>query len=312
MADAFYLKNLGTEMRDLLQKGGAIKDTDFVAKRGVPLSNLRQVLQVHRQVPMGLGSANKGFDQVVRALIQKLQLEFSHDVTPLLQRIMGLCVDLGEIELPDVSVTVGSCTPDWSSARPSSIQVDSTDESSWPLLRLSPGLSEYLFPFCLPSPGLGHIWSNLMFDIDHTLSGAEEWLRRWQALSPLLTKPYLHKRFMGTCVLGGPFHSLRGSLEGSLMPNLPTWRWGAIFDILDRLLPLQGPLRATWSAESFAARPLPASIENEIDRDATEAHVRALNLPLITEIITTDWFWMYGRMLLMLHQVGDSFRPRMV
>ena len=242
---AWALKRVGAHLRECLQAGEVLlQQTQFLEQRGLLHSTLTAKLCLHRQLPVGLGSANKGFEQVARALIHKLSCEFDYDVNAMLQRVVGLCTDMGEIELSDISLKTDQCTPFWTH-RAATLHREAETESPWPLLALTPEVSEYLFPFCLPSPGLGHVWSNLMSDLDHTIKGGEAWLTQWHALAPLLSRPHLHKRFIAACVMDGPFQSLRTTLERCLMPNLPVWRWGAIFNILDRLLPLQGPLRAT-------------------------------------------------------------------
>ena len=70
-------------------------------------------IQVHRQIPVALGSGNKSMEVLASALARKFKWESPGDVHTIFPRIVGLCADLGEIALADTMVQLQEVAPSW-------------------------------------------------------------------------------------------------------------------------------------------------------------------------------------------------------
>ena len=160
-------------------------------------------------------------------------------------------------------------------------------------------MKDYALPHCLPSPGMLHIYHNIMKDLDTVLESAQLWMQGWKSLGPLLSKSYMRKRFIGTCLLRGPQGAFRSLFERDF-PDVVTWRWGSVVQVLDKLLPAEPALRLCWDAVKFGAP--------DRARDHGEEGDVSLDLARVSETINCHAWWLRGHMLFALHSIGRALQ----
>eukprot|EP00971_Amphidinium_carterae_P352265 6492516-Amphidinium_carterae.2 len=154
--------------------------------------------------------------------------------------------------------------------------------------------TQFLMPRSMTSPGVLHIIDTVLASMHTALPSYEEWLASFKALAKLLSTKHLRQRFVQTCCVGRHAH-FKQLFKRRVQPVAP-WRWSTILLVLQRLLPLQKPLRATWCAKSFLL----------LHKELMQEDQDHLDVEAITTAIQTPMFWAYGSMLLQLHSWGDN------
>ena len=66
----------------------------------------------------------------------------------------------------------------------------------------------------------------------------------------MLTVPHVLELFLQRCIRDTDLHACE-TLFNRSFPKVLEWRWNSLTQTLAWLLPLEGPLRATWNAERF-------------------------------------------------------------
>ena len=88
------------------------------------------------------------------------------------------------------------------------------------------------------------------------------------------------------------------------------WRWGVLTQVLGKLVPMEVPLRGTWSETKYKKghdgnddHGQQEDLLSESDRQ----QLNELDFGSLTTAIISNLFWMYARMLLGIHRVCDTF-----
>ena len=95
------------------------------------------------------------------------------------------------------------------------------------------------------------------------------------------------------------------------LPTTTDWRWEVLAEVLKTLLPMQAPLQGAWHATRYQKGHVGG---NDQDRqqeehlsEADRKQLNDLDWDSLTRAIKSNMFWVYGKMLLAVHQICDTF-----
>ena len=289
-------------VKHLLSTVGEIQQADVCAARRADLAQLRHesgevltsCMQIHRQIPMGLGSGSADVQHKVRCMVQKLFVESpSLPATKrLLCRLRGCCVDMGtELSMPDLScLSITELIPPWmSEAAPFQEGEDDNMADG------SGMISGFAFPLCMLSAGSVHICNNMAKDIDTQLPGFAQWKEGFVCLVHLIHHGWLRNRIVGRLML----HTSREPLKYLLDHGCPmhaVWKWGSVAECVRCLLKLRKLLPSIWDPNKFLESENGGG-DQGIDKDTKSK----LNIPVLTRTIQSDAWWAYAAMIDLLH-----------
>ena len=144
-------------------------------------ATLRDCMQLHSQIPMGLGSGSSSLLMKLKCLAQKTFIECQSlvSMSSTFSRIKAFCVDMGtEVGMADVhGLEAADLLPRWMRSGASLFP----DE-------VAPSGSQFVFPAALLSPGTCHIFNNLCADVDQALTQWRWWMDGFKCISYLLAK----------------------------------------------------------------------------------------------------------------------------
>ena len=156
-------------------------------QRDVSSSILSKSVIFHRQIPIALGSGKSGVEYKLKALVQKVfpESQSAGGVSKLFRRIKGVCVDLGEKTLPDVSgLRVEDVAP--THLRPDFYLHDSTALDGV-------DTSPFVLPDAMLIAGSCHVLNNAVSAVDSSLEGWSWWLPGCKALGHMLHHDHLRR-----------------------------------------------------------------------------------------------------------------------
>ena len=277
---------------------------------------LQKHTQLHRQIPIALGSGETSLERKLIAMCRKVYAECqSMQATQnYLSKVWGFCTDLGtESGLADADgCQLADVLPAWFHDS----GLESEAAVSAPQRAPAPNSSQamhhgYVFPNSLPSPGLLHVSHNMCADIYRSFATWASGIESFKALAELFYRPELRKRLIGTCLLGTPWEFMKSRLETGLeKPAL--WRWSTIQRILPKLLGFKRLLQTIWDPHKFGQQPdaqareeAAAAAEGDRNSDPAE-YVDLTNLRPITESIRSEAFWQYSNTVCKLSQFSED------
>ena len=148
---------------------------DIAAERDLKATFLADTLHIHKQVPLGLGSAQGSVDHKLRALAQKCLVECTSldGVRLLLGRVRSLCVDMGtELSMADAGgIALEDVLPPWMTAAAGhGLHADEEPMGGQDV----EACDDHIMCRTLLVPGTCHILHNLQHDVDSCLQGWEQ------------------------------------------------------------------------------------------------------------------------------------------
>ena len=226
-------------------------------------------------------------EKKVAALCHSLWLECDskHDFDSFRRSIVSFTGDLGTeagfANVPNIPIQdlMGwsdhvSCTIDHDGA--SAIEVHCEDDR--------------LFPGSLFFAGIMHTLGNITKDMVQVLSEFDRWYAAFKELSFLLSNRE-RSELVERCFFNEePLRTKLVWVFSRLCPNLAEWRWMALMNVCEHLLPRLSALRLTWDIAEF---------KKFTDR-------RDIDFEQVTAAITDPWYWSYGTMLCRVQEVLDG------
>eukprot|EP00959_Pyramimonas_sp_CCMP1952_P440543 9223486-Pyramimonas_sp.AAC.2 len=218
-------------------------------------------MQIHKQIPIALGSKASGLEHKTHAILHALMMEtvgMDH-----LQReadtIASFTTDMG-VEFGIADAEGGSIDvyfPSWVRQR---LQPDSMDESNFgssvpTVWRPIPEMRNFPMPNAFVVPGMLHILDNLEHSMDNTLCNFKDWLPGLQAITTLLGEKHHRELFVEKCIRSRPEFRHFEDLFKTDMHTTKKWRWGAVVDVLNDLMRVMGALSAAWCQSRFLSGP---------------------------------------------------------
>ena len=161
---------------------------------------------------------------------------------------------------------------------------------------------QYFLPRAIAVPGLNHIVENMCAACNSSMEGWDSWLASLKPLVSMMHHEHLRSRFIATCVRGTAHAWMESRLQRAV-PQFAEWRWGSTVKVLERLMPLQKLLQASWDPGHYQA-----GVGNDVavEGEGARGHESA-SVPEITEAVRSNVFWSFGAMILMLNSVGTRF-----
>ena len=318
---ADYLVTSVGDISSALASQGHAALEDIAMKRNESAELLHKVLKRHRQIPIALGSGQAGALHKFRVLVRKVLAESSNfmHLSSLMSSIHSVTTDLGaEGGIADLQVPLIQAIPKFMQSHSLPVLdvgemsgIDAEEyllQGSYPAP--SPLASEYSLPFATTVPGMLHICHNIDADLPEHLSFYPHWLQGLKPLVRLLHHDHWRKRLIATCV-AGRFEQFRDTFK-TCLPAFAEWRWGLVVQTLQLLLPKKIALQVVWDPQRFDMQKTRDGTgadqdEASLDRDHVkpgsdgELHLRRKDLPMLTEAIRSEDWWLYARMLLTLH-----------
>lgn len=263
---------------------------------------LRSSVVWHRQIPTGLGSGCSTVDHKCKCIVHKFLVETQsvEHLTDVMSRVRAVCVDMGtEMGVADIACQSREYLPPWMAEPGLEADCDIV-----PLQQTTTTSADsFMMPQALLSPGMAHIFNNLVLDVDTALPWYPKWLEGFRCLVHLLHTDHLRQRFVAKCVLGTPFAVAAHRFERGV-PSSAKWRWGTVVNVLDRVLPLRHVLQATWNPTRFLGEHFTA--QRPDSHDAADAQHSLLDTRQLTETIRSNMWWSYSEMLQLVNTVSSQ------
>ncbi len=194
-----------------------------------------------------------------------------------------LCVASGAIPQQD------GPQPDHTKSSPSVQQL------LWKIWERNPAWKGILLPFAIPIPGMLHIISNLLSDVD---TGMTYWMNFWEQLdnlNALLSNQSRLEKFRATCInRSHPGAKLAEDMFSKKMEVLYSKRWGSVSTFVAKCRTRFDLLQEFWDEHLYSG--------NE-KQDSNNKHFNPKGL---TSTLANPKFFAYCDMLCLIHDIIEQ------
>ena len=307
VAASSYMRSSWQELVEAYKRDDHETFADIVLLRNQHGMTLASCINVHRFLPMALGSGASGLEHKTTALARAIFAETQSvsDLQSVLSQVVSMTSDMGtEMFIADMAgFTLREILPTWAVDADLELDVDAGGAE-----QLQADVEGFFLPRGVAVPGLNHIIDNMCSDCNRSLESWDDWVIQFRSLVSLLHHDHLRRRFVSSCLLGTRHAWMQKYFETGL-PHFAEWRWGITVKVLERLLPLRTFLQAAWDPERYhGASQMPEAEEDPAQRAARQDSApEALDIRGLTSTIRSDWFWGFGAMVFSLNEAQTDF-----
>ena len=261
-----------------------------------------EAYQWHSLVPTSLGARDAKLANKVAACLHSLNLEslnLSH-LQQTMNQVVAFTSDLG-VEIGLAEAELGPSLLQWfddSKHHMLTLEVEEDTGGGQSLDPLNPlrAPNANIFENAFPVPGMLHIISNCILQShQHSMHHWNTYLAQLRNISNFLSKRWERQAIQAEMRSKGATQEEERLLDKDV-PTVTAWRWGCVYHLLKRLLPLRGVLRSYCQTRGRRSKTHNDAADDDDDVDQG----------LLQESICSECFWAYSRMLLCMHAVLDD------
>ena len=175
------------------------------------------------------------------------------------------------------------------------IKLPPSSQLLWKIWERNPAWQGILLPFAIPIPGMLHIISNLLSDVD---SGMTYWANFWEQLdnlNALLSNQSRLEKFRATCInRSHPDAKVAEDMFSKKMEVLYSKRWGSVSTFVTKCRTRFDLLRQFWDEHLYKG--------NE-KQDSNNKHFNPRGL---TSTLANPKFFAYCDMLCLIHDIIEQ------